>query len=51
MLDLTRDEQSALSDAESHLIELYRKLIVDDQKQVLRLARLLAEHPEPMEKD
>ncbi|MGG7670996.1 hypothetical protein [Pseudomonas sp. WC2] len=47
MLNLKRVERSPLSSDESHLVDLYRTMVIDDQKQVMRLACLLAKHPDP----
>ncbi|MHC5133465.1 hypothetical protein ACYSTU_20245 [Pseudomonas glycinis] len=47
MLNLKRDERSPLSSDESYLVDLYRMMVIDDQKQVMRLACLLAKHPDP----
>ncbi|MFJ4496632.1 hypothetical protein [Pseudomonas atacamensis] len=51
MLNLKRDERSTLSGDESYLLDLYRTMVIDDQKQVMRLACLLAKHPDPTDED
>jgi hypothetical protein len=47
--DALRSERPVPTNVESHLIDIYRQLSDEDQKQVQRLANLLAEHPVPFE--